>query len=76
MDNVIGFIERCETGSSARFAVSRSKTHLVLPDHSHATAAAAIGRLEDDGEAVGLGKHLRLLQAGDGGICSGDHGNP
>lgn len=49
--------------------------HLVLSDHPHATAAAPVGGLEDDGEAVGLCKHLRLLQAGDGGIRSRNHGN-
>lgn len=49
--------------------------HLVLSDDPHATAAAPVGGLEDDGEAVGLCKHLGLLQAGDGGICSRDHGN-
>lgn len=55
---------------------SSGQTNLVLPDDSHAAASAAVGRLEDDGKAVRLGKHLRLPQAGDGGICSGDHGNP
>lgn len=49
--------------------------HLVLSDDPHATTATPVGGLEDDGEAVGLCKHLRLLQAGNGGIRSRNHGN-
>lgn len=46
--------------------------HLVLSDDPHASTAAPVCSLEDDGEAVGLGKHLCLLHAGDGRIRSGD----
>lgn len=54
--------------SKRRHFQASGSAHLVLPDHPHASAAAAVRGLEDDGEAVGLGKHLRLLQAGDGGV--------
>lgn len=47
--------------------------HLVLSDDPHAATAAPVGGLEDDGEAVGLRKHLRVLEAGDGGIRSRDN---
>lgn len=47
--------------------------HLIFSDHPHASTTSSIGRFEDDGETVCLGKHLRLMQTGDGGICSWDH---
>lgn len=36
-------------------------THLILPDHPHATATSPIRCFENDGEAVDLGKLLSLL---------------
>lgn len=50
------------------------RAHLVLSDHPHASAAASVGRFEDDGEAVALGEGVGLLQTADGGVCSRDYG--
>lgn len=47
-------------------------THLIAVHDPHATASTPIGRLKDNGEAVGVGELVGLMQGCDGGVCARD----
>lgn len=49
--------------------------HLVAVHDPHAPPPAPIGGLEDDGEAVGVGELVGLMQGSDGGLRARDHGD-
>jgi hypothetical protein len=47
----------------------------LLAHDTHAAATAAVGGLDDDGEAILVGELLDLLECLDGAVRAGDDGN-
>lgn len=62
-------------GPSAGGRPASASAHLVAVHDPHAAAPAPVGGLEDDGEAVGVGELVGLVQGSDGGIRAGHHGH-
>lgn len=82
--DVLGLVEEAldEDGAVAegglclgRGALEVLLQRFLVADHTHATATASVGGLDDDGEAILVGEALDLLKLLHCALCSGDDGH-